>query len=200
MSLIVGNMRSTIEPKFHIEAMEWLNEPAHWSSSGDRIIVRTSPQTDFWRIAHYGFIRDNGHFYFDRINTDFTVEVDISGDYKDLYDQAGIMIRADENHWIKTGIEYVDGVQHLSAVVTHGYSDWSVTPLPKPLSPLRLRVERRQEAIHISYVDENSKYALLRLAYFPNIEVRVGIMCASPDGNGYEVIFDNYRLVEQPAA
>jgi uncharacterized protein len=190
----------SIKSTVHLEAMQWLNEPTHWSSSSNQIIVRTSPKTDFWRVTHYGFIRDNGHFYFDQINTDFIVEVDIRGGYKDLYDQAGIMIRSDENHWIKTGIEYVDGVQHLSAVVTHGYSDWSVTPLPTPLSPLRLRVERRKEAIHISYVNENSKYALLRLAYFPIMEVQVGIMCASPDGNGYEVVFDNYQLRKQSAA
>lgn len=181
--------------------MQWLNEPAHWSSSNNRIIVSTLPKTDFWRITHYGFIRDNGHFYFDRVNTDFVVEVEISGSYKDLYDQAGIMIRSNENHWIKTGIEYVDGVQHLSAVVTHDYSDWSVTPLLTPLSPLRLYVERRKEAIRISYVDANSKYALLRLAYFPVMqEVQVGIMCASPEGDGYEVVFDNYRLIKQFAA
>jgi uncharacterized protein len=180
--------------------MQWLNEPAQWSSSNDRIIVNTSPKTDFWRVTHYGFIRDNGHFYFDRINTDFVVEVDIRGGYQDLYDQAGIMIRADEQHWIKTGIEYVDGVQYLSAVVTHEYSDWSLTPLLTPLSSVRLRVERRQEAIHISYLDPNSKYVLLRLAYFPMMEVQVGIVCASPEGNGYEVVFDNYRLFEQSAA
>jgi uncharacterized protein len=181
--------------------MQWLNEPTHWSSSSNRIIVSTLPKTDFWRVTHYGFIRDNGHFYFDRVTTDFIVEVEISGSYKDLYDQAGIMIRSDENHWIKTGIEYVDGVQNLSAVVTHDYSDWSVMPLLKSLTSLRLRVERRKEAIHISYLDENSKYALLRLAYFPLVpEVQVGIMCASPEGDGYEVVFDNYRLIKQFAA
>jgi len=181
--------------------MQWLNEPAHWSSSSDQIMVRTSPKTDFWRVTHYGFIRDNGHFYFDRVDTDFVVEVGIRGSYKDLYDQAGIMIRADENHWIKTGIEFVDGVQHLSAVVTHDYSDWSVTPLVTPLSPLRLRVERRKEAIHISYVDANAKYALLRLAYFPIMEeVQVGIMCASPEGEGYEVVFNNYQLIKLSVA
>ena len=85
--------------------MQWLNEPAHWSSSSNRIIVTTSPKTDFWHVTHYGFIRDSGHFYFEQINTDFIVEVEISGSYKDLYDQAGIMIRSDENHWIKTGVE-----------------------------------------------------------------------------------------------
>ncbi|MBD2102673.1 DUF1349 domain-containing protein [Leptolyngbya sp. FACHB-261] len=180
--------------------MQWLNEPAHWSSSSNQIIVNTSPKTDFWRVTHYGFIRDNGHFYFEQVDTDFVVEVEILGRYKDLYDQAGIMIRSDQNHWIKTGIEYVEGIQHLSAVVTHDYSDWSVTPLLTPPPSLRLRVERRKEAIHISYVDANSKYALFRLAYFPTEqEVQVGIMCASPEGDGYEAIFDNYQLTKQPA-
>ncbi|MUL35390.1 DUF1349 domain-containing protein [Gloeocapsopsis dulcis] len=181
--------------------MKWLNEPAHWSSSGNQIIVNTLPKTDFWRVTHYGFIRDNGHFYYDQVNTDFVVEVEIHGEYKDLYDQAGIMVRSDENHWIKTGIEYVEGLQHsISAVVTHNYSDWSVTPLLTPPPSLRLRVERRKEAIHIFYVDASLKYSLLRLAYFPTMqEVQVGIMCASPEGSGYQVVFDDYRLTKQPA-
>ena len=97
--------------------MQWLNEPSQWTDSGDRLIVKTSPKTDFWRITHYGFIRDTGHFYFDSISTDFVVDVKIRGNYKDLYDQAGLMLRVDEKHWIKTGIEYVEGVQNLSAVV-----------------------------------------------------------------------------------
>ncbi|MFM6026140.1 MAG: DUF1349 domain-containing protein [Dolichospermum sp.] len=59
--------------------MEWLNEPVNWSSSRDRIIVNTSPKTDFWRVTDYGFIRDNGHFYFEWVNTDFVVEVEIRG-------------------------------------------------------------------------------------------------------------------------
>lgn len=175
--------------------MQWLNEPPNWSHSHQQIIVKTAAKTDFWRITHYGFIRDNGHFYFDQVSTDFIVEVKIRGNYKDLYDQAGIMIRADEQHWIKTGIEYVDGVQNLSAVVTHNYSDWSFIPLLNPPDVFQLRVERRQEAIHIAYLDKNSRYIPFRMAYFPveqNIEV--GILCASPQGDGYEVIFEDYQL------
>ena len=55
--------------------MQWLNKPAHWSSSSNPIVVNTSSKTDFWRITHYGFIQDNGHFYFEQVNTDFVVEV-----------------------------------------------------------------------------------------------------------------------------
>jgi regulation of enolase protein 1 (concanavalin A-like superfamily) len=174
--------------------MQWLNEPTEWTKSGDRLIVKTSPKTDFWRITHYGFIRDTGHFYFDTISNDFVVEVKILGKYKDLYDQAGIMLRVDEKHWIKTGIEYVDGVQNLSAVVTHDYSDWSVLPWQNPTNVLQMKVERRCEAIQIFYLNEESKYTLLRMTYLPNTTIQVGIMCASPDGNGFDVIFEDYKI------
>lgn len=182
--------------------MQWLNEPPHWQQDSvdvaapeaHRLTVKTAPKTDFWRITHYDFIRDNGHFYFETVSSDFVVEVGIRGQYRDLYDQAGIMLRVDDQHWIKTGIEYVEGLQNLSAVVTHNYSDWSVIPLLQPPEVLRLRVERRQEAIHISYLDKAGSCNRFRLAYLPAETLQVGLMCASPDGDGFEVTFEDYRL------
>ena len=105
------------------------------------------------------------------------------------------MLRVDEKHWIKTGIEYVDGVQNLSAVVTHDYSDWSVIPLPNPPDVLHLRVERSKEAIQIFYLNEASNYAMLRMTYLPYETLQVGVMCASPDGDGFEVTFEDYQLI-----
>ena len=35
-------------------------------------------------------------------------------------------IRDSPENWIKAGVEYVDGKQNVSAVVTHRTSDWSV--------------------------------------------------------------------------
>ncbi|HEY9644704.1 MAG TPA: DUF1349 domain-containing protein [Coleofasciculaceae cyanobacterium] len=172
--------------------MQWLNEPTEWKHSDNRLTVKTSPKTDFWRTTHYGFIRDSGHFYFNTFSTDFVMEVGIRGNYKDLYDQAGIMFRFDEKHWIKTGIEFVDGVQNLSAVVTHDYSDWSMTPLPNPPEVLHLRVERCREAIHLSYQDDNLEYRLFRLTYLLGDEIQAGIMCASPEGNGFEASFEGF--------
>lgn len=174
--------------------MQWLNEPPHWQSKGDHLTVKTAAKTDFWQITHYGFFRDSGHFYFDTISTDFVAEVKIQGRYRHLYDQAGIMLRVDERHWIKTGIEYVEGVQNLSAVVTHDYSDWSIIPLANPPEVLQLRVERRREAIHIAYFDETAGFTMFRLAYLPAETIQVGLMCASPDGDGFEVTFADFQL------
>lgn len=87
-------------------------------------------------------------------------------------------------------------MQYVSAIVTQTYSDWSVAPLHTPPEKLYLRLERRQEAIHIWYKSTPDDEAmLLRLAYVPaKPDVQVGLMCASPDGKGYDVTFEDYRL------
>ena len=138
---------------------------------------------------------DNGHFYHHPIAGDFLVEVKVSGAYAALYDQAGLMVRVDEANWIKCGIEFVDGVQQVSAVVTREYSDWSVTPLPSNPAALWLRLTRRGSAIEIRYALDGVQYQMLRLAYFiPSETMSVGLMCASPDGAGFTVTFEGLTI------
>ena len=131
--------------------MHWYNEPAVWAANDDTITVTAEHDTDFWRKTHYGFIRDNGHFYYQEVAGDFRCEVKVSGGYAALYDQAGLMVRLDETTWLKCGIEFVEGVQYVSAVVTRDFSDWSVVALPGSPAALWLRVVRTGPAIEISY-------------------------------------------------
>ncbi len=175
--------------------MQWHNEPPAWQAQGDRVTVTTGPKTDFWRKTHYGFIRDNGHFYYRQVQGDFRLEVTVRGQYTALYDQAGVMVRRDEATWLKTGIEYVDGAQHVSAVVTRDFSDWSVVPLPQNPPALWLRLTRQAEAIEIHYALDGEHYTLLRLLYFPPSEaVEAGLMCASPEGEGFTVTFEGLAI------
>lgn len=175
--------------------MQWLNEPPSWTAHGDRIEVGVAAGTDFWRKTHYGFIRDNGHVGYEIVQGDFTAEVKITGGYKDLYDQAGLMLRVDPAHWIKTGIEYVHGLQYVSAVVTNDFSDWSVAPLPQNPPSIWLRAIRKAEAVEIFYSLDGAEYTLLRIAYLlPGASMQVGIMCAAPDGTGFPVTFEGLRI------
>lgn len=175
--------------------MEWHNEPSVWSVEGHTIHVIAGAKTDFWRKTHYGFVRDNGHFYYQQIKGDLTAEVKISGEYKSLYDQAGLMVRIDEANWMKCGIEFVDGVQQASVVITRDYSDWSVVPLPHNPASLWLRVTRRREAIEVHYSRDKEQYVMLRMAYLaPTEEVGVGVMCASPEGVGFPASFEGLAI------
>ncbi|MBD2493462.1 DUF1349 domain-containing protein [Nostoc sp. FACHB-280] len=177
--------------------MKWYNEPSIWNQQVEFISVNAGAKTDFWQKTHYDFIRDNGNFYYQEVKGNFTVEVKMIGDYQALYDQAGLMIRENENTWLKCGIEYVEGVQNVSAVVTRDYSDWSVVPLSKQLVALWLRVQRRSEILEVQYSLDGENYQMLRLAYLTHTEtLQVGIMCASPQGEGFSVVFENFKITQ----
>lgn len=177
--------------------MQWYNPPSHWTASDETIVVRTDPKTDFWRKTHYGFMRDNGHFYFQAVRGNFVAEVKVTGGYASLYDQAGLMLRSDETTWMKCGIEFVDGQQQASVVVTRDYSDWSVVPLTNAPSSIWLRVTHQAGDLDVQYSLDGADYSMLRIAHLSVAEsLQVGVMCASPEGAGFEVSFES--LVIRP--
>ena len=175
--------------------MEWQNEPPAWRDEDGVIELTTAPGTDFWRVTHYGFVRDNGHVRFDRVAGDFVATVRVTGAYAAQYDQAGLMVRLDAATWIKTGIEFVDGAQQVSAVVTREVSDWSVMPAPRDAAALWLRLTRRGDAVEIHASFDGQTYALVRLAPFPPaVPVQVGVMACSPDGPGFTARFEQFMV------
>jgi uncharacterized protein len=179
----------------NIFIMEWYNEPAKWNAEEDNLVMEVSPKSDYWRKTHYGFTADNGPFYYCTVNSDFEVSVKITGDYQSQYDQMGLMLRIDDKHWIKTGIEFVDGVFNFSAVVTNEYSSWNVIPLPnKPVS-IWIRAIRKKDAVEIFYSLDSIDFLLSNLAYFPeNQPAMVGMMAASPTGEGFNATFEHFSV------
>ncbi|MEU3186212.1 DUF1349 domain-containing protein [Streptomyces sp. NPDC006923] len=176
----------------------WLNPPAHWTPYDDALEVTTEPDTDFWVTTHYGFVRDTGHALLRPVPGSFRLRVTFAGDYREQYDQAGLLLRLDEKNWIKTGIEYVDGQRQLSAVVTRDVSDWNVVPLGGPADapvPVTVEIQREGDTVTIRYGLGEEPATLLRLAYFPpGVTAQAGPMCASPDGKGFSTRFTDLRL------
>ncbi|EON77734.1 hypothetical protein ADIS_1653 [Lunatimonas lonarensis] len=180
-----------------LEQFTWINEPKHWEITEGTCHMSTDPKTDFWRKTHYGFVRDNGHFLYTELFGSFEMKVKITGSYRDLYDQAGLMLRQDEANWLKTGIEYVHGQQQVSAVVTRNYSDWSVSPYAGNPPHLWLRLTREGDFVEIHYSPDNIRYDLLRIAYMtPSESIFAGLMAASPDGEGFDVAFSDLQITQ----
>ena len=177
--------------------MHWLNEPPVWREEGGQLFVVTGDRTDFWRRTHYGFVRDDGHLRYRTVTGDFTARLSFQGAYEHLYDQAGLMVRIDERNWVKAGIEFVEGRQMLSVVVTRDFSDWSTAPLPEAAEWIELKVSRRGEAIQVEWAptDGPPNYRLLRLAYLPEGgSAKVGPMCCSPERAGFEARFRGFGI------
>mmetsp|Transcript_29540 Transcript_29540/g.48740 ORF Transcript_29540/g.48740 Transcript_29540/m.48740 type:complete len:277 (-) Transcript_29540:32-862(-) len=128
--------------------LQWFCAPDSWNpSSGSRegqggswkvndtnqLTVYPAAKKDFWRKTYYDplLLKDDGpvlyytlaaclDFYTVRTKFDLTAVCQ--------FDQAGLCVRFDSDHWIKAGIEVVDGLPRLSVVVTNDYSDWSTQP------------------------------------------------------------------------
>lgn len=184
-----------------LEKMNWFNEPEKWSIKDGRLTMSVTPKSDYWRISHYGFTVDDAPFYYAEYGGEFEAKVKISGDYKVRFDQAGMMIRLDHENYIKTGIEFVDGKYNLSTVVTHHTSDWSVIALDRPVEYIWIKAVRRLDAIEIFYSFDDVNYTMMRNCWMEaNCPVKVGMMGACPDGNGFEVTFSDFSVKHLPDA
>ena len=182
-----------------LDKMQWFNEPESWSIKNGVFSMQVTPHSDYWRISHYGFTVDDAPFYYADYGGEFEAKVKISGDYKARFDQAGLMLRIDCENYIKAGIEYVDGKYNLSVVVTHHTSDWSVIPLDKAVPYVWIKAVRRLDAVEIFYSFDDNDYTLMRNAWFrDNTPVKVGMMAASPDGDGFEARFGNFEVKHLP--
>lgn len=184
-----------------LNKMQWFNEPEQWEIKGNTLVMDVTPQSDYWRISHYGFTVDDAPFLYTLRGGEFEVKVKISGEYKTRFDQSGLMLRIDHENYIKAGIEYVDGKYNLSAVVTHHTSDWSVITLDKPVKNLWIKAVRRLDAVEIFYSFDDKEYTMMRNAWLQdNCPVMVGIMAACPDGNGFRAKFEDFTIKHLPDA
>lgn len=197
-SILAASLTATAQS---LEKMQWFNEPEQWEIKDNALLMTVTPQTDYWRISHYGFTVDDAPFLYTLRGGEFEVKVKISGDYRARFDQAGLMLRIDHENYIKAGIEFVDGKYNLSTVVTHHTSDWSIIPLDRPVPHVWIKAVRRLDAVEIFYSFDDKDYVLMRNAWLQdNHPVMVGVMGASPDGNGFKARFENLHIKHLPDA
>ena len=175
--------------------MSWLNPPALEHYSDGTLNARSRGKTDFWRKTYYGYINDNGHFLNLPAAGEFKFTARIEGNYSALYDQAGLMVRLDEKHWMKCGSEFVEGKRWASVVFTHDYSDWSTMEDLTQNGPVWWRVVRKKDSIEAQCSKDGEKFLTIRQGYFPaDVKVLAGVMCAAPEGAGFDAVFDQVTI------
>jgi regulation of enolase protein 1 (concanavalin A-like superfamily) len=177
------------------EQCRWLNEPFEWSVGADQLLVVTNHGTDFWRETHYGFTRDNGHFFGRETEGAFTATLRIRARYEKLYDQAGIMVRLDQETWIKGGIELSDGEALLGSVLTLGRSDWATGPFRGNASDFWIKVTVNRGVLRLQASVDGLRWPLVRLCPFPPAgRYLVGPMCCTPERAGLKVVFSDFNV------
>nr|CAI6802341.1 ASN_HP1_G0027470.mRNA.1.CDS.1 [Saccharomyces cerevisiae] len=169
--------------------------PENVVAAGNPFTLETDEKTDFWRETFYGFTRDSGHFLGVETDSAFTAQVRVQGSYESLYDQAGIMVRIDDGHWLKAGIEISDGHAMLSSVLTNGKSDWSTAVYGGNARDFWLRVTVEKGVLRLQVSSDKKTWPLVRLAPFPTSDhYLVGPMACTPERGGLKVTFSEWSL------
>lgn len=173
----------------------WVNEPQAWSHEGGVLSVTTDDKTDYWNKTWYGFERSSGHFYGADVEGDFTFQVKVIANFSELYDQAGVMLLADDTHWLKGGVELNDGAPAIGSVLTVNHSDWATGVFPEGVGEFWMRLTRKGEALRLQYSIDGKKWPLLRLGIMPGLtQCAVGVMCCTPVRAGLTVQFQGFLL------
>jgi uncharacterized protein len=180
----------------------WTNPPLSVVKDGDEegIMVETAESSDYWRTTSYGFIHDTGHALLADFPVGDGMEVEFEGQWKEMFDQAGLFLFADDSHWVKAGVEFADGVLQLGAVVTSGLSDWSVAPVPSwHHERIEIRASRGPGAVTIrarvaGRKDGDDRWQLVRLAPLDDSLVwKAGPLASSPTRKSLMVNFCDWR-------
>ncbi|MFC4109194.1 DUF1349 domain-containing protein [Micromonospora zhanjiangensis] len=174
---------------------EWLNPPVRALPLGDgELVVTAKPETDFWRTTAYGFVHDDGHGLLAPLPAGTAMEVSFVVDYDRQFDQAGLLVRVDAENWVKTGLEYCDGVVQLGAVVTRDLSDWSSAPVPEWAGrTVTVRASRAGDALTVRARVDREAWRLVRLAPLaPDAVATAGPYCCAPTRDGLTVRFTGW--------
>ncbi|MCT4784013.1 MULTISPECIES: DUF1349 domain-containing protein [Exiguobacterium] len=180
---------------------QWMNEPSDVEAA-ERLTFRTLPDTDFWRNTHYGFNRMTAHALLTGVTAKrFTCRATLEMKPNAMYDQAGILLYVNDDHWLKTSVEYIpDGPSHLGAVVTsHGYSDWSTRDFSNEEmgGPLTFELVYTDGDVEVFFEYGNGTREQLRIAHLHDVSsLQVGPYACSPDVDapGFTVTFTDWQL------
>ena len=175
----------------------WLHEPPSHSNIGSDLVITTEEKSDFWRDTGYGFTHYSGHALLVNFPPYTAMEVEFSADWTAEFDQAGMLVHADDRHWVKAGVEFADGVLGLGAVVTDQRSDWSVGHVPEWMHQrVRVRVSRSHDALTIRARTQADAWRLVRLAPLDSrLSWRAGPVAASPSRASLVVRFHSWELL-----
>lgn len=178
-------------------AFQWLNEPSTFEVNHG-LHITTDPETDFWQRTHYGFRNDNGHCLLTALEGDFQITTAVRFQPQNRYDQCGLLLRIDQENWIKASAEYISPqVMELGSVVTNlGYSDWATVAISAEISKMWYRISRRGPDFLLQNSYDGQEWLQMRVTHLHEAtpRLRAGIYACSPTDGRFHCTFEQIDI------
>ena len=177
------------------ESGTWFTPPPKITFVNGSMFVDAAPESDLWRHTSYGFVHNSAHALLIDFPDESAVEVSFILNLDGQFDQAGILVRADDEHWTKTGVERADGALQIGAVVTSVNSDWSTWPQDEwDGKEVTFRTSRSGNALTIR-AKADGDWQLVRVAPIdPTLAWKAGPHLACPRQGTFRVEFTRFAF------
>lgn len=160
--------------------------------------ITTSPGTDIWDKPPSTHSFNAPIVYKTTTVGSFkSAKVKFTATWKDKYDQGGLCMvikSSDMTRWVKTGIEFLDGVPLIGTVAKDRWADWSLRPLlaetKSTESAATVEMENASDgSLWIWLVSEEGKKLPLReVTWWGDLaketEIWIGVYAAKPAPHG----------------
>ncbi|MBR1604482.1 MAG: DUF1349 domain-containing protein [Alphaproteobacteria bacterium] len=173
-----------------LQDFEWYNEPQNVRFQEQEMIVCAEKGTDFWQSRHHHYGVDNGHFFFTRRKGNFSFVLKWAFTACGAYNQCGLMLRVDENNWIKASMMYDNPDRPMlgTSVTQNGYSDWAAQDIPSDLTSIWFKAKRLNGDYQIYYSLDGQNFKQIRVAHLINDleEIKIGAYICNPKSDSFQ--------------
>jgi len=189
---------------------EWIFKPSKFKVTKEFVTITTEAGTDLWQRSYYGFRNDNAPSLLLKTTENFTFTTKVKFEYKELFDQCGIIIYIDSNNWFKASIEFENSkFSRIGSVVTNmGYSDWATADINLP-KHIWYRLNRRGSDFLVEYSFNGIDFQQMRIFHLhilgettndmgksnpplpAKCSVRFGIYACSPSESSFSATFSD---------
>ena len=170
---------------FNDPRWSWLYRPDLWgqtsgsceqegtysvSADGSQLTLYPPAKRDFWSRTFYTPLLKksdaSGYLFPIALEDEATIKVDFEYSPRSQFDQAGLLVYLDDEHWMKCGIEYCDGRPQLSVVVCNCFSDWSVQPWAHTSARIKIHKVNQSQSVVVEAAPLGSEdYRFVRIAH-----------------------------------
>lgn len=182
----------------NIRDFDWINEPDNVSFTESGLQITAKPFTDFWQNKDYNFSKDDGHFFASYQVNNFVL--DGKWFFERIKDsaQCGLMVRIDEQNWLKIGLLSPNIYNPQIGVVAanNGACDWSICDIPSDITTLWFKLKRCRQDFVAYYSLDGEKYQTVRMSHLPAAigAVKAGAYACSPKDEVFECVLEEINL------
>lgn len=187
-----------MKKKVDTSLLSWTNKPTHAIVGKTKVIIESEPFTDLWSQTYFHTTKSNATLLTLPIEQNFTFSAKVEFKFKRQFDQAGIILYANGDNYVKLCIEYMDETASLMSVVVthHGFSDWSSFSVASGLSSMYFRLSCLDGDVKCENSGDGVHYKQMRIFHLRRREEKyqVGLFLASPLDSCFEAHFSELYI------